>query len=106
MNPENLIPSLEEGITGFASSAQATAKFEAGKDHASQAASELKEAAILKAQAVKSSAVLKAEDVRRKVEDRVQDARSRCEQRTRNEPLKCLLYAFGIGFVTGYIFRR
>jgi|GEM_PF-2667839 len=106
MSSENFIPSLEEGVIGFAANAEATAKYEAGKDHAAQAASELKEAAILKAQAVKSSTIHKAEDVRRKVENRVQDVRTRCEERTRNEPLKALLYAFGVGFVTGYIFRR
>jgi ElaB/YqjD/DUF883 family membrane-anchored ribosome-binding protein len=88
-----------------ASGHDADAMLEAGKDHAAQAARELKEAAVLKAQEVKENAVHRAEDVRRQVENKVQDMRSLCEARTREDPVRCLLYAFGAGFILGFIYR-
>ncbi len=101
-NPEDFVNDIEQS----AADVEARAKLEAGKAHATQAAQELKEAAVLKAREMKDSTVQRAVDVRRNVENRVQDARSRCESRTRAEPTKCLLMAFGAGFVLGLIFRR
>ncbi len=101
-NPEDFVNAIEQAATD----AEAKAKLEAGKAHVTQAAQELKEAAVLKAQQMKDNTVQRAVDVRRNVENRVQDARSRCESKTREEPTKCLLMAFGAGFVLGLIFRR
>lgn len=86
--------------------AAADQKFEASKDHAAQAAREVKEAAYLKAREYKGVAVHHAEDVRRRVETSVQDVRSRAEAHTREDPLKSLAMAFGVGFIVGLIFRR
>lgn len=101
-DPESVVNSIEAAATDL----EAKAKLEAGKAHASQAAHDLKDAAVLKAQQVKDSTVQKAVDVRRQVESRVQDARSRCEQRTQDEPTKCLLMAFGAGLLLGLFLRR
>ncbi|MES2476811.1 MAG: hypothetical protein V4640_13590 [Verrucomicrobiota bacterium] len=101
-DPESFINSIDLAATDL----EAKSKLEAGKAHASQAAQELKEAAVLKAREVKDSTVQRAVDVRRKVEDRMQDARSRCEFKTREEPAKCLLMAFGAGVLLGLILRR
>jgi ElaB/YqjD/DUF883 family membrane-anchored ribosome-binding protein len=101
-DPEDFVNAIDQAATD----AEAKAKLDAGKAHATQAAQELKEAAMLKAREVKESTVQRAADVRRDVESRVRDARSRCELRTREEPTKCLLMAFGIGFLIGLIARR
>ncbi len=101
-DPESVVNSIEAAVTDM----EAKAKLEAGKAHASLAAHELKDAAVLKAQQVKESTVQKAVDVRRQVENRVQDARMRCEQRTQEEPTKCLLMAFGAGLLLGLFLRR
>lgn len=101
-DPEDFVNAIDQAVTD----AEAKAKLEAGKAHATQAAQELKEAAMIKARGVKDSTVQRAVDVRRNVENRVQDARSRCETRTREEPTKCLLMAFGVGFILGLIVRR
>lgn len=81
-------------------------KFETSKDHATRAAHEAKEAAMLKARAYKGAAINRAEDVRRKVETSFTDARSRAEAKTREDPMKSLAVAFGAGFIAGIIFRR
>lgn len=112
-NPNDFSSPVEEGGNSNAGrnvvhalhEAEAHAKLEAGKDHAAQAARELKEGAMLKAREVKDNAVHKVDDVRRRVETSVQDARSRCERSTREDPMRSLLYAFGAGFVIGFIFR-
>ena len=101
-DPESFVNDIERA----ANDADAKVKLKAGKTHATQAAHELKEAAVLKAREMKDTTVQRAVDVRRNVENRVQDARNRCETKTREEPTKCLLMAFGAGFVLGLIFRR
>lgn len=98
----DIVSDIDTGISGF----QANAKFEAGKDHAAQAARELKEAAMLKAREVKVTAMHKVDDVRRRVEGTVQDVRSRCEARTRSNPTNSLLMAFGAGLLLGFVVRR
>lgn len=101
-DPDSVINSIEAAATDI----EAKAKLEAGKAHATQAAHDIKDAAVLKAQQVKESTVQRAVEVRRQVENRVLDARSRCEQRTQEEPAKCLLMAFGAGLVLGLFLRR
>ncbi len=93
-------------FTGAADEAAAEHKFESGRDHANQAAREVKEAALLKAREYKGAAVHRAQDVRHQIEHSVQDARSRAEAKTREDPLKSLAMAFGVGFIAGIIFRR
>lgn len=102
----NTFPDIVSDIDTGLSDLQAKAKFEAGKDHAAQAASELKEAAMLKAREVKDTAMHKVDDVRRRVESSVNDVRSRCEARTRSQPVNSLLLAFGAGFFLGLVLRR
>lgn len=81
-------------------------KFGAGKEHAAQAATEFKDAAVLKAREYKGVATSRAEDYRRKVETSVGDVRNRVEAKTHEDPLKSLAIAFGAGFIAGIIFRR
>lgn len=100
--PEDFVNAIDQAAADL----EAKAMLEAGKAHATQAAQEFKEAAILKARGVKDNTVQRAVDVRRKVENRVLDARGRAELRTREEPVKCLLMAFGAGFILGLIVRR
>ncbi len=98
----DIVSDIDSGLTDL----RANAKFEASKDHAGQAASELKEAALLKAREVKDTAMHKAEDLRRRVEGTVKDVRSRCEARTRSNPTNSLLLAFGAGLLLGFVVRR
>jgi len=101
-DPESLVTSVEQSVNEV----EAKAKLEAGKSHASQAAHELKEAAVLKAREVRANTTQKAVEVRRKVENSVQDARARCEDKTRENPVRSLLTAFGVGILVGIIIRR
>ncbi len=101
-DPENLVSSVDRSVTEM----EAKAKLEAGKSHATQAAQDLKDAAMLKAREVRASTSQKADDVRRKVENSVQDARSRCEEKTREKPMQSLMTAFGVGILVGMIIRR
>lgn len=104
---------IAHGIDQTAQDYAANVKLESGKEHIGQAARELKEGAMdlkqgamLKAGEVKSAALHQAEHVKRRVESSVRDARGQCERYTREEPMKSLLYAFGIGFVLGLFLRR
>lgn len=99
---ENSDASIDEAVSHLA----AEVKLETGKDHATQAVRDIKEAALLKVHEVKVSTVQKADDVLRKVESKVNEARSAAERRTRENPLGGLLCAFGTGFVLGLIIRR
>lgn len=101
-DPELLDSPLGQAVVDL----EAKAKLEAGKSHATQAAQELREAAILKAREVRASTMQKAGEARRKVEISIQDARSRCEAKTRENPVQSLLVAFGAGILVGLILRR
>lgn len=93
---------LERGVEAGFLDMEAGAKFEAGKDHAAQAAREMKEAAYLKAREVKNTAMNTMSDARR----RVDDVRARCERSTRESPAATLLTVFGAGFLIGFLLRK
>ena len=97
---------LERGLESGFVDMEANAKFEAGKDHAAQAAREMKEAAMLKAREVKNTAMNTMADARRRVESSVNDVRARCERSTREAPLNTLLTVFGAGFLLGFLLRK
>lgn len=97
---------------------------ESSKQHAIQAAEELRAAAGAKAQQLKDVAEQKAEHFRDVATERTeqfrgyaeqswQDARDRAydwksegEKFVRDNPTKAVLYAMGVGFVVGLILRR
>ncbi len=79
-----------------------TNKFESGKTHAKQAAEDLRAAAGAKAQ-----------EYRGRVEQAYQSARTRArswqeegEQYVRENPLRGVLTALGVGFILGLLIRR
>jgi ElaB/YqjD/DUF883 family membrane-anchored ribosome-binding protein len=91
----------------------ATDKFESGKTHARQAAEELRGAAEAKARELRATAEAKAQEYREKAEHAFEDARARArtlredgEQYVRENPLRTVFTALGVGFVLGLIFRR
>ena len=93
--------------------AAAQDKFESSKTHARKAAEELKSAAGVMADDLKSAAGAMAEEYRGKAEQAWGDARDRArtlqedgEQYVRENPIKAVFTALGIGFVLGLIFRR
>ena len=100
--PENFATELDQG----AASVEAQAKLEAGKTHATQAAQELKDAAVCKARQVKDATLEFVGDARKRVEGSVSDARHACEDKTRENPVKCLLMAFGAGLLLGILVRN
>ena len=99
-------------------------KFEAGKAHAKQAAEELRAAAEEKASEFRSVAEEKAAEFRTVAESKANEYRAQAEEtyhhaRTRartlqeegeayvrENPLRGVLTALGVGFVLGLIFRR
>lgn len=88
-------------------------KFESGKAHAAQAASELKAAAEEKAHQLRIAAEQKAADLRSRAEQAYGEASARArtmreegEQYVRENPMRAVLTALGVGFVIGLIFRR
>lgn len=96
----------EETITG-------TTKFESGKAHAAQAASELRAAAEEKAHQLRTAAEQKASEFRGRAEQAYGEASARArsmreegEQYVRANPMRAVLTALAVGFVVGLIFRR
>jgi ElaB/YqjD/DUF883 family membrane-anchored ribosome-binding protein len=92
---------------------EASSKFESGKAHALHAAEDLRAAAEAKAQELRQVAESKAHDLRGRAEQAYGEARTRVrtlredgEQYVRENPLRAVLTALGIGFVFGLIFRR
>ena len=88
-------------------------KFESSKTHARKAAEDLKSGAGMMAEDLKSTAGAMAEEYRGKAEQVWGDARDRArtlqedgEQYVRENPIKAVFTALGIGFVLGLIFRR
>ncbi len=93
--------------------ATAQGKFESSKTHARKAADDLKSAAGVMAEDLKSAATSMAGEYRDKAEQVWGDARDRArtlqedgEQYVRENPVKAVVTALGIGFVLGLIFRR
>ena len=108
---------MEENKTttqgGGAIPAAAQGKFESSKTHARKAADELKSAAGVMAEDLKSAATTMAGEYREKAEQVWGDARDRArtlqddgEQYVRENPVKAVFTALGIGFILGLIFRR
>ncbi len=103
---------------------EAERNFQAGKEHAAQAAeelraaaaakaSELRDAAGAKAAEFKDAASVRAQEFRHQAEQRWEDARHQAEDwRTdgeryiRENPAKAVLYALGAGFILGMIFKK
>jgi ElaB/YqjD/DUF883 family membrane-anchored ribosome-binding protein len=99
-------------------------KFEAGKTHAKQAAEELRAAAEEKAAQFRAAAEAKAAEFRATAGTKVQEYRTKAEEtyeqaRTRahslrdegeayvrENPLRGVLAALGVGFMLGLLFRR
>ena len=92
---------------------EAATKFESGKAHAKQAAEELRSAAEAKAAELRSVAEAKAQEYRGKAEQAYDQARTRArslqeegEAYVRENPLRGVMTALGVGFVLGVLFRR
>lgn len=88
-------------------------KFESGKTHAKQAAEDLRAAAEEKANQLKGVAEAKAQEFRGKAEQAYEQARTRArtlqeegEAYVRENPLRGVLTALGVGFVLGILLRR
>jgi ElaB/YqjD/DUF883 family membrane-anchored ribosome-binding protein len=91
----------------------AAQKFESSKTHVRKAAEDLRSAAGVMAGDLKSAAGAMAEEYKDKAEQVWEDARARArtlqddgEQYVRENPVKAVFTALGIGFVLGLIFRR
>jgi ElaB/YqjD/DUF883 family membrane-anchored ribosome-binding protein len=102
----------------------ASSKLESGKQHARQAAEDLRAAAEAKAQHLRTSAETKAQKFRETAEAKAQEWRSRAEdaygdarvrvrslredgeQYVRENPTQAICIALGAGFLLGLIVRR
>ena len=100
INPDIVVP-----ITGPEPSAPGR-QVDAGKDHAAEAARQLKEAAMVKANELKGVAAVKLGEVRKRVGESALDAKAMAERQTRINPSRSLGIAFGAGFILGLIVRR
>ena len=103
----------EEILTSEVVSNEAASKLESGKSHAKQAAEDLRSAAEIKAQELRQAAEIKAQELRGRAETAYSDARTRAmsmreegEQYVRENPMKAVLTALGVGFLVGIIFRK
>lgn len=83
------------------------------KDHLSQAAKDLSDAATAKYQDVRSQATQKAEEYKGRAQEvyttatsKAQDFQGDAEQYIRDNPLQAIGIAAGVGFVLGLIMRR
>ncbi len=92
---------------------EAASKFESGKTHVKRAAQELRSAAESKAQELRSAAEEKAHEMRGRAETAYEQARVRArslqkegEHYVRENPMRGVLTALGVGFVIGLLFRR
>ena len=82
--------------------AAAQDKFESSKTHARKAAEDLKSAAGAMAEEYRG----KAEQVWGDARDRARTLQEDGEEYVRENPIKAVFTALGIGFVLGLIFRR
>lgn len=100
-------------VVGETVKTQAKSAFDASKEHISAAARDLGDAASVKIEDLRSQAKAKADEVRDKANTawgdasaRAQTYQSETESYVRENPLKAIGIAVGIGFVLGVIFRR
>ncbi len=87
---------------GGASAAPAQSKIESSKGHAKKAADDLRTAATDMADQYRG----KAEQAWGDAQDRVRTMQEDGEQYVRENPMKAVLSALGIGFVLGMVFRK
>lgn len=87
---------------GGASTAAAQSKLESSKGHAKKAADDLRTAATDIAGEYRG----KAEQAWGDAQDRVRTMQEDGEQYVRENPMKAVLSALGIGFVLGMVFRK
>lgn len=94
-------------------SAAAKNRFESGKAHAVHAAEDLKAAAEAKAHELRHAAEAKAHELRARAESVYGEYRAKArtlredgEHYIRENPLRAVLTALGVGFVLGLVFRR
>jgi len=114
---------------------EAASRFETGKAHAKRAADELKAAAAAKAQELRETAAAKAQEFRQTASAKAQEFRAQAgakanewrdyaqdyygtareraktfqdesEAYIRENPMRAVLTALGVGFVLGILFRR
>ena len=103
----------EEPIPEAASSADASAKLNDGKQHATQAVHDLRAAAEAKAAELRATAEGKVKELRGQAEHAYTEARTRAqsmrgesEQWIRENPTRAVLTAIGAGFIVGLMFRK
>lgn len=92
---------------------QAQAAYETGREHLTAAAKDLSEAASAKYEEIRGQAQSKAEDYKGRAKAAIDDATAKAqdfqgdaESYIRENPLKAVGIALGVGFVLGVIFRR
>jgi ElaB/YqjD/DUF883 family membrane-anchored ribosome-binding protein len=94
------MPEEKSNESGAASSAQN--KLESSKTHARRAAEDLKSAATTMAEDYRDKATQAWDDAKVRVRTLQEDG----EDYVRENPMKAVMTALGIGFVLGLIFRR
>jgi len=104
---------MNETVSDPAANQEAASKFESGKSHAKQAADDLRAAAEQKAAEFRAAAESKAQEFRGKAGEAYDQARQRArslqeetEAYVRENPLRGVLTALGVGFVLGLLFRK
>jgi len=104
---------MNEATSDPVTNQDAASKFESGKTHAKQAAEDLRAAAEEKASQFRGVAEAKAQEFRGKAEDAYSQARTRArslqeegEAYVRENPVRGVMTALGVGFLLGLVFRR
>jgi len=88
--------------TSSTTNTESTDKFESGKSHAKQAAQDIRSAAEAKASELRG----KAEQAYGQAKDRARSWQEEGENYVRQNPLRGVLTALGIGFILGLLIRR
>lgn len=103
----------DEPAPETASSAEASAKLNDGKLHATQAVQDLRAAAEAKAAELRATAEGKVKEIRGHAEHAYSEARHRAqslrgesEHWIRENPTRAVLTAMGVGFIVGLMFRK
>ncbi len=93
---------MNETESTASTQSDAAAKFESGKSHVRQAAQDLRTAAEIKAQEYRG----KAEEVYAQARERAKSWQEEGEEYIRQNPLRGVLTAFGVGLILGLLIRR